>query len=458
MNKQPAQHKQVWLRRFEKALTALVIIGVLLAFFANKIVVFQISGLTLLLGYGFAVLSVHLMVFITALFKYKDLATRGRPVSEFKQLPLVSCMVAVRNEEAFITRCLDSIATQTYPKIEIIVVDDASTDSTLAILQSYKKTYPGRLRIISMKENIGKKAALCEAMGKAKGSLFAHTDSDSIWKNDAIEKAVRIFVNNPLVGAVSGHGRAINAGQNVLTKMQDAWMEGQFSVRKAFESAFGAVTCVSGPMAVYRKQAVYNFLPAWRDDRFLGSEFRFATDRTLTAIVLGVPYLHKKIGQEYAGSRFLRTIYPPRKWQVVYSRSTRSVTIVPSTLKKFLTQQVRWKKSFIRNIFFNSRFFWRKPFPVALLYYSHIIFVICAPIIAARVFLRPHQRYSFTIGAYLLSVAIIGGLFALALRFEDRECRYWYFRPLMSLFSAVFLAWVILYSAVTIRKMKWQRG
>ena len=106
-------------------------------------------------------------------------------------------------------------------------------------------------------------------------------------------------MNNPNVGAISGHGRANNAGTNTFTKVQDAWMEGQFSIRKAFESSYGTVTCVSGPLAVYRKQAVYNFLPAWRDDKFLGSEFRFATDRTLTAMVLGAPWLHNKMLNKY---------------------------------------------------------------------------------------------------------------------------------------------------------------
>lgn len=457
---QPEQVSGWTLRRFEKLFVGLVIISLLLVFLGNKLMVFQVNGISLLLAYGFAVIIVHLMVFITALFMYKDPATRGKPLAEFKKkdLPLVSCMVAVHNEEKFIRTCLKSIATQSYKKIEIIVVDDASTDKTLKIIKAYKKTYKGKMRIIALKDNVGKKAALCEAMYKAKGEIYAHTDSDSIWEKDAIERMVRIFVNNPEVGAVSGHGRAINASHNVLTKTQDAWMEGQFSIRKAFESAFGSVTCVSGPLAVYRKQAVYNFLPAWREDRFLGAEFRFATDRTLTAIVLGAPWLQKKMFKAHAKSPFLKTKYPVQKWKVVYSRSARSATNVPETVKKFLTQQVRWKKSFIRNIFFNSPFFWHKPLPVALVYYGHILFVICAPIIAARVFFRPHSRYFLVIGAYLLSVAIIGAMFALMLRFEDRECRYWYFRPLMSLFSAIFLAWVIIYSALTIRKMRWQRG
>ena len=438
----------------------LVILGLLLSFFINKLIILGINGISLLLAYGFMVIAVHILVFSVSIFGYRDLATKGKSLSRYskKELPLVSCMVSVHNEEAFVEKCLDSIFHQSYKQIEVIVVDDASTDETMKVLRAYKKNHQQSLRIISLKKNVGKKAALCIAMEKAKGTIFAHTDSDSVWERAAISRVVRIFINNPNIGAVSGHGRANNASTNMLTKVQDAWMEGQFSIRKAFESTFGAVTCVSGPLAVYRKEAVYNFLPVWRDDKFLGTEFRFATDRTLTAIILGAPWLHKKTMAKYPDSTFTKVVYQARQWKVVYSRSARSRTNVPPTFRKFLKQQIRWKKSFIRNVFFNVPFFWRKPLPVAIVYYVHILFVVCAPLIATRIFLLPHERHLQVIVTYLLSVLVIGSMFALLLRFEDRKCQYWYYRPLMSIFSAIFLCWVIIYSALTVKNMSWHRG
>lgn len=65
------------------------------------------------------------------------------------------------------------------------------------------------------------------------------------------------------MGAVSGHCRALNAETNLLTRIQDCWYEGQFSIKKAFESVFGAVTCVSGPLAAFRRESIYNYIPAW---------------------------------------------------------------------------------------------------------------------------------------------------------------------------------------------------
>src|SRR5690606_11823048 len=124
-------------------------------------------------------------------------------------------------------------------------------------------------------ENVGKKRALAEAMLVARGTLFAFTDSDSVWESTAIERIVHILEYDKDIGGVSGHTRALNWDDNLLTKVQDSWYEGQFAVRKAFESAFCAVTCVSGPLAVFRREAIFNFIPAWIHDTFLGGEFKF---------------------------------------------------------------------------------------------------------------------------------------------------------------------------------------
>ncbi|MDL1950623.1 hypothetical protein FBQ97_12535, partial [Acidobacteria bacterium ACD] len=94
----------------------------------------------------------------------------------------------------------------------------------------------------------------------------AFTDSDSVLAPDAISRCVRALAADPEIGAVSGHARALNRDSNLLTRVQDTWYDGQFGVLKAAESVFGSVTCVSGPLAVFRREAVYNYFPAWADD------------------------------------------------------------------------------------------------------------------------------------------------------------------------------------------------
>ena len=68
--------------------------------------------------------------------------------------------------------------------------------------------------------------------------------------------------------------------------------------------------------------------------------------------------------------------YHAKDWKIVYCKSARVLTVVPDTFKRMIKQQIRWKKSFIRNIFFTGAFYWKRPLLPALFYYLHIFFVL----------------------------------------------------------------------------------
>lgn len=435
------------------------VIIILLVVLGGKVLLNVDSPNAFLYLYGIAVTFVLLVTFYTSLFKYKDPylvaieKNKGKP----KQEPLVSCMVAAFNEEKVIDKCVESFLNQTYKNIEIIFVNDKSTDATLHILNKYRSK---GITILNLKKNVGKKRALGEAMRIAKGNIFAFSDSDSIIAPDGVERMVEIFNAYPDVGAVSGHCRAMNAGENILTKIQDSWYEGQYGIRKAFESYYGVVTCVSGPFAVFRKEAIFNFIPAWEQIEFLGQEFKFATDRTLTGFALGSTSIGKKLKQRYKDSDFVqRKNYPLKDWKILYTKSARSWTIVPDTVPRVFKQQVRWKKSFIQNTFFTGRFFWKKPFFPALFYYLHILFVLVGPFVAFRhlVYL-PASGHLYSAILYLGGILLVGFLFGMAYKYDNRHDDGWVYRPLMSLTSTLILSWLIFYSALTIRKMTWHRG
>ena len=409
--------------------------------------------------YGILVTLVILTVFFVAFVLYKDPYFLSQKIrGSTKKKYFVSCLVAVKDEEKIIRQCIESIINQDYRNLEIIFVNDASTDGTKSILDDY--TNQGLIKAIHLKENVGKKKALGKAMRIAKGDIFAFSDSDSTLAPDAVSKIVDVFNLDPDIGAVSGHCRALNGDKNLITKIQDSWYEGQFSIRKAFESVFGVVSCVSGPFAVFRKEAIFNFIPAWENDTFLGQEFKFATDRTLTGFVLGNKYIGEKIKKKYADSYFVKKVdYPNKNWKIVYCKSARALTIVPDTFQKMIKQQIRWKKSFIRNIFLTGSFYWRKPIIPALVYYLHILFVFAGPIIAFRhLIYLPLQGNTLSAILYLGGITYIGFMFALAFKLENRESNRWIYRPIMSLLSTLFFSWLIYYSALTIKKMIWIRG
>jgi len=413
--------------------------------------------------YGVAVTSIVLLQMAIAFSRYRDpacvaLVDLAERAPDWRMSgPLVACLVAVHNEEAIIGDCVRSLAEQTYANTQVVVIDDASTDGTLAVLRRLEEQH--EITVISLPANVGKKAALAHAVALTDASILAFTDSDSLWAPDALERAVAVFVADGDVGALSGHCRALNADKNLITKVQDSWYEGQFSVRKAFESAFGCVSCVSGPFAAFRREAIFNYMPAWTHDRFLGQPFRFATDRTLTGFVLGSRASGPQILDRYADSSFLDERYASRYWKVVYAKSVRAHTQVPDSFPRLVKQQVRWKKSFVRNIFFTGRFYWRKPLPAALVYYLHIAFVLLGPLVAFRHLIYAPMHGNLGSGLlYLFGIILVGSMFGLAQWREEPDSRRWAYRPLMSLLSTLLLSWLLVYALLTIKRMTWVRG
>jgi len=376
-----------------------------------------------------------------------------------RKYPLVSFLVAVRNDEHLIVDCINSLLAQTYPNREIFIVNDASDDQTAKIL-AREFGDNSEVNVITLAVNVGKKRALAKALVRAQGEVLAFTDSDSTWKQDAIERVVAIFENEPDVGAVSGHCNACNADTNILTRLQDSWNQKQYRLRKGFESVFGAVSCVSGPLACYRRAAIYNYIPAWENDRFLGKQFRFATDRTLTGFVLGGARLGPGLKRKYSDSPFIENEdYLPRNWETVYSRSARAWTMVPETRRDLVIQRVRWGKSFIRNLFLTGRFYWHQPLLPALYFYLNVLYLFLLPVILAAipVYLLLEGGW-FILVLYLTAFGLLGMISGLVSRIRNEQFARWLGRPVIGLFALLTLPWLLLYSAVTIRKMTWQRN
>ena len=97
-------------------------------------------------------------------------------------LPLLTIGVSAYNRENFLPECLDSLLAQSYPNIEIIVVDDGSVDNTKALVT---EKYP-QVRYI-YKENGGDASAKNLAAKEAKGEFIVFNDSDDLFYPDAVE-------------------------------------------------------------------------------------------------------------------------------------------------------------------------------------------------------------------------------------------------------------------------------
>jgi len=114
----------------------------------------------------------------------------------------VSVIVPVFNKAPFLEECFESLFTQTYADLELIAVDDASTDDSLERLRSLRDP---RLRIIALPNNVGPGLAAQRGMDEAVGEYIIRADADDVSLPDRIAVQVEQLDGHPELGAVSGH-------------------------------------------------------------------------------------------------------------------------------------------------------------------------------------------------------------------------------------------------------------
>lgn len=107
--------------------------------------------------------------------------------------PLVSVIMPVYNGERFVVQAIDSILAQTYTNLELLVINDGSTDNTDSIVRKYKDV---RIKYIS-RENVGLAKTLIELVKMSNGSLIARMDADDVSHIDRIKMQVNCFTSNP---------------------------------------------------------------------------------------------------------------------------------------------------------------------------------------------------------------------------------------------------------------------
>ncbi|MBQ7454700.1 MAG: glycosyltransferase [Selenomonadaceae bacterium] len=100
----------------------------------------------------------------------------------------ISVIVPVYNAEKFLPVCLESLAIQTLTDFEVIVVDDCSTDSSVAIAESFAEKFGGRLKIISLEKNTGSGSVPRNVgLEHALGEYVYFVDNDDLIIDDALE-------------------------------------------------------------------------------------------------------------------------------------------------------------------------------------------------------------------------------------------------------------------------------
>lgn len=127
-------------------------------------------------------------------------------------LPTVSVLMGAYNYEQYVGRALESALTQEYPPelLEIVVVNDGSTDSTPQIVEDLARRHPGRIRLINQ-ANGGYISSTNRAIAEARGELLALLDADDVWRSDKTRRQVELFQADPAVGLVFSEMRVVDA-------------------------------------------------------------------------------------------------------------------------------------------------------------------------------------------------------------------------------------------------------
>ncbi len=162
-------------------------------------------------------------------------------------LPTISLIVSAKNEENHIRETVRHTFESRYPSdlMEVIVVDDGSTDKTPQVLAELAKEYP-RLRVLNHTENKGKRYAMATGAMEAKHEILVFVDSDSLVDEEGVYRIVQPF-HDKAIGAVAGEISVVVEPDNFFSKMEVVRYQISQRVIKASESLFNAVTCCSGP-------------------------------------------------------------------------------------------------------------------------------------------------------------------------------------------------------------------
>ncbi|MGX5360032.1 bifunctional polysaccharide deacetylase/glycosyltransferase family 2 protein [Kocuria sp. KH4] len=227
-----------------------------------------------------------------------------------EELPLVSVILPVFNEEPVVARTLASLRASDYPNLEVIAVDDGSTDRTLQILQDIAASWPA-LTVISQ-ANAGKSVASNHAIMAASGEIVVTLDGDTIFEPQTVRMLARHFYDSAEsrpVGAVAGHIKVGNR-RGLLTMWQSLEYISGICVTRVAEGVVGAISIVPGACAAWRKEA----------------------------LVAAGGYSHDTLAEDADLTMTLQKL----GWAVVQENQAVAWTEAPVTVKGLAKQRLRW--------------------------------------------------------------------------------------------------------------------
>jgi cellulose synthase/poly-beta-1,6-N-acetylglucosamine synthase-like glycosyltransferase len=418
-NRQPSRHITVL------AVLSMVIIPVIIGWLTLYLGYLSIATALLATALTVEFFSNYLALPLSVYHRYLELNMKVLPIS---RLPLVTIVVPAHNEEKVIERCLEAILEIDYPKLEVIVVDDGSTDKTYQLASQYRTK---DVKVIRRIKAGGKSGALNTGILIAHGEIIITCDADSLIARGALTKIVSRF-QDPSVSAVAGNVKVLNR-TNLVTKCQALeYIVNENIYRRVFD-IFGVVPVVPGPLASFRKKTL--------------KEIGFYDRDTLT-------------------EDFDVTVKLLKTQRVVQALSDANVyTEAPTTWKDFIKQRTRWNRGTFqtiikhRNVFGNPRFGYLRNLTFQYIILSMIFVPFVSVVSLAVIAIALLTGYALQVLFVMAVFVLIQTTYSLlAIMMDDEDWKLIIYSPLFVVgFKEVrnFIKIKALFDILARREMKW---
>ncbi|MGH9072149.1 MAG: glycosyltransferase [Acidimicrobiales bacterium] len=245
------------------------------------------------------------------------LSRRYRPVPVGFSTTTSVVVPAYREDPEILVRCLDSWLAEN--PSEVIVVPDLADREVISRLQGYSDP---RLRVIPFAHE-GKRSALGVGIRASTSEILILTDSDTQWLPGLLA-AVQAPFGDPKVGGVGTRQNAYQPKSSVWRRVADWMIDIRYLDYVPSQARAGAVACLSGRTAAYRRSAVLPLVGHLEHEFFLGRMCDSGDDGRLTWLVLASGY------------------------KTVHQSTARTVSMFPDGLRPFLKQRLRWSRNSYR--------------------------------------------------------------------------------------------------------------
>ncbi|MEU5631847.1 bifunctional polysaccharide deacetylase/glycosyltransferase family 2 protein [Streptomyces rishiriensis] len=345
----------------------------------------------------------------------------------------VSVIVPAYNEKECIANTLESLARSTHP-IEIIVVDDGSTDDTSGIARAAAASLGMTNVRVIRQENAGKPAALNNGVRNAAHDIVVMMDGDTVFEPEAVHQLVQPFAN-PEVGAVAGNAKVGNRDTVIGAWQHIEYVMG-FNLDRRMYDLLRCMPTIPGAIGAFRRDAVLEVGGM--------SEDTLAEDTDIT------------IAMHRAG------------WQVVYQEHAKAWTEAPGSLKQLWSQRYRWSYGTMQALWKHrgsltdrgpSGRFGRVGMPLVVLF--QIVTPVFAPLIDVfTVYSMIFIDFQAALLAWLAVLGVQLSCAAYAFRLDREKYRYLLMMPLQQFAYRQMMYLVLIHSCVTALtggRLRWQK-